>query len=208
MNVLLIDDHPMILEGYASILDQPSYVFHKILSCEQLYNWLLKGNIPDVALIDYNLPSFVTENLYNGSDCAALINQYAPNCKNIIITAHEEATVLYQIFRKSSLSGLIVKADFVTQEVRDLIKGELKEPYLSGRVKEALNEIRIQESLISYNNIEILMYLSQGFKVNQISGFVKLSTFAIQKRVNKMLRDFDVTNHAELIQICKARNII
>lgn len=52
------------------------------------------------------------------------------------------------------------------------------------------------------------MYLSQGFKVNQISGFVKLSTFAIQKRVNKMLRDFDVTNHAELIQICKARNII
>lgn len=208
MNVLLIDDHPMILEGYASILDQPSYVFHKILSCEQLYNWLLKGNIPDVALIDYNLPSFVTENLYNGSDCAALINQYAPNCKNIIITAHEEATVLYQIFRKSSLSGLIAKADFVTQEVRNLIKGELKEPYLSSRVKEALNEIRIQESLISYNNIEILMYLSQGFKVNQISGFVKLSTFAIQKRVNKMLRDFDVTNHAELIQICKARNII
>lgn len=208
MNVLLIDNHPMILDGYVSILEQPSYKFHKILSCEQLYYWLLKGNIPDVALIDYNLPSFVTENLYNGSDCAALISQYAPNCKNIIITAHEEATVLYQIFRKASLSGLIVKADFVTQEVRDLIKGELKEPYLSCRVKEALNEIRMRESLISSNNIEILMYLSQGFKVNQISAFVKLSTPTIQKRVNKMLHDFAVSDRYELVQYCKSNNII
>ena len=208
MNVLLIDDHPMILEGYASILDQPSYIFHKILSCEQLYNWLLKGNIPDVALIDYNLPSFVTENLYNGSDCAALINQYAPNCKNIIITAHEEAVTLYKIFRKAKPDALITKSNFDSENLKKIVDGSIAGPFFSYRVEEAFKEIRIRQSLLSSVNMEILMYLSHGFKVNQISDFIKLSTPAIQKRVNKMINEFNVSDSQKLLLYCKQQNLI
>lgn len=207
MRILLVDDHEMTLEGYVSILKQPSYEFYRFSTCEQVYNWLQKGNIPDVAIIDYNIPAFTEQNLQNGSDCASLIHKYAPYCKNILITAHDEAVTLYQIYYKTKLSGFIVKTDFTSEVLKNLVRRKIPEPYLSNRVKEALNEIRIKESLLSSINMEILMYLSQGFKVSQMNDFLNLSTVAIQKRLNKMLQDFQVKDYHELLQLCKKQHL-
>lgn len=209
MTILLLDDHIMTLEGYASILEKEDTSFSKITNCEQLFYWITSGNIPDVALIDHDLPSFPEQKLLNGADCALLIRTYAPDCKIILITAHEESMVLYNMFRKVSPSALIVKADFTTEIIRTFVYGTSEElPFLSKIAQDALKTIKDKLTLIEPTNREILMYLAQGFKVSQIEDIVFMSKSGIQKRISKMLQEFGVNDHHELVQLVKKQNIL
>lgn len=207
MKILLIDDHPMTLAGYVSILKQPSYEFYKASSCKDVYDWLKEGNIPDVTIIDYNIPAFIEQNLYNGVDCTLLIHQYSTICKNIIVTAHDEALILYKIYKSAKLDALIVKTDFTSDMIRKIISQNREVPFLSEKAKFALQEVKMKETLLSNINIEILMYLEKGFKVSQMNDFLSLSTVAIQKRLNKMLKEFRVKNYHELLQLAKKMNL-
>ncbi|MBA5793462.1 response regulator transcription factor [Flavobacterium sp. xlx-214] len=208
MNILLLDDHELIVEGYIAILDDTSNNFTKLYSCKQLYHTLLEGFKPDIAILDYNVPSYPEQNMYSGADCAVFIKEYVPRCKIILITAQEEATVLYKIYKKTNADALITKSDFKSEDLRNIVNEIIPTPYLSTRVLNALNEIRGKNSLLSVTNMEILMYLAQGFKVNQISDFVELSTPAIQKRVNKMLQEFEVADSQKLVLFCKQQNLL
>lgn len=168
---------------------------------------LQEGNIPDVALIDYNLPPYEDQNLRNGADCALIIKKYAPYCKNILITAHDESLILYKIHKNAKLDALVTKANFSSDMIREIVCKNCEVPFFSPQVKYALQEAKIKETLYSNTNIEILMYLANGFKVSQMNDFLNISTVAIQKRLNKMLRDFNVKDYHELIQFCKKQNL-
>lgn len=203
MNVLLIDDHQMTLEGYVVLLKHPKRRFYKALDAKEVYDHLQSGLLPDVALIDYNIPYYAEQNLFSGADCAVLIKKYAPLCKIILITAHDEALTLHNIYHKIHPNALIVKGDFTTEMIKILMGNDFTTPFLSGRAKEALQEVRIKQTLLSPTNIEILMYLSQGFKINELEKIICLTKSTIQKRITKMLCEFQVKDYQELIRILK-----
>lgn len=207
MNVLLIDDHPMIMEGYISILNQPTFKYYKITSCEQFSKWIHKGIIPDIAVVDYSMPAFTQQNLHSGIDCAVLLKKYAPNCKIIMITGHEESIMLYNIYEQISLDALIVKSDFTPANFKQLIFHNIFElPYFSPVVKKAIKTIR--GTLLDSKNREILSYLSHGFKIIELQNFVSLSTSGVQKRIIKMLQEFNVSDYQELIVVAKKEGFL
>lgn len=209
MNILLADDHAMTLEGYISILNKPKHTYIKALTCEEVYNHILQNSIPDIAIIDHDMPPFPKQQLVSGADCASFIRKCIPDCKIILITAHEEAMVLYNIYKKTPLDALIVKSDFTADIFKKLINETCRvEPYYSYRVKEALKEIIKRITLLDSKNREILVYLTQGFKTSQLEDFVSLSTSAIQKRVSKMLQEFEVSDYQQLIQFVKKEKLI
>lgn len=208
MTLLLIDDHEILLQGYISILKDKKYNFYKARNCMEVYEHLQEGLIPDVAFMDHSLPPFPEQNLFSGVDCALLIKSYAPLCNILVITAHEEALTLYDIYQKTHPEGLILKSDFTSEMIESLVSGDTPFPFLSNRAKEAIQEVQIKETLLSSTNIEILMYLSNGFKINELEGIVCLSTSAIQKRITKMLREFKVKDYQELIRLLKKDQIL
>jgi DNA-binding NarL/FixJ family response regulator len=63
-------------------------------------------------------------------------------------------------------------------------------------------------TLLDPTNREILMYLSHGFKIFQIQDFISLSTSGIQKRISKMLQEFDVSDYQELIVLVKKEGLL
>ena len=207
MNVLIIDDHPLIMEGYISFLNQSTHVYHKITSCEQFFKWIHKGIIPDIAIVDYSIPPFLQKKLHSGADCALLLKKHAPNCKIIMITGHEESMILYNIYEQVSLDALIVKSDFTTKIFKQSILDNISAlPYLSPKAKKAINTIN--GTLMDSKNREILMYLSNGFKIIQLQNFVSLSTSGVQKRIIKMLQEFNVSDYQELIVVAKKEGFL
>jgi len=73
--------------------------------------------------------------------------------------------------------------------------------YLSDRAKYAVNLMKTKVSLLNETNIEILMYLSKGFKVNELAEVIGLSKSAIQKRIAKMQLEFNVSDTSGLIKV-------
>ena len=187
MNILLVDDHIMTLEGYAAILKTDTNSFYKAQTCENVY--------------DHNLPPFPKHGLFSGVDCALLIKKKNPNCKIILITAHIEFMELYSMYKKVKPSALIVKEDLTVDSLRSIVHSTENGIYLSDRAKQAIEFVRDKLSLLNETNVEILMYLSKGFKINELTDIIGLSKSAIQKRIAKMQLEFDVSDTSSLIKV-------
>lgn len=202
MNILLVDDHIMTLEGYAAILNNADTVFTKVQNCEEAYHKIVSSGNFDVAIFDYSIPAYPEQKLHSGVDCAVLLRKYHPDCRIILITAYSEGFELYSIKKKAKPDALIVKEDLTIQSFKEIVfSKELAPNYLSRRAKEAIALVKKQEVLMNDVNIEILMYLSRGYKPGQLSEIIGLSKSGVQKRLSKMQEDFDVPDTSALIKL-------
>lgn len=210
MNVLIVDDHPMTVEGYINALKgepfaiyQPSFTV--AYNCEEAYaimsrTFSAKQSF-DIAIIDRGLPSYQEKSILSGSDLANLIRKKTPNCKIIMITAHTEVIIVYDIVKNVRPDGLIIKNDITPEKlqrsVNDILLGN---QYHSPIVKSCISEIWKKELMIDDFNRQILLYLSKGFKIKELEGIVCLTTSAIQKRIIRMKKAFDVTDDNSLVK--------
>jgi DNA-binding NarL/FixJ family response regulator len=210
MNILLVDDHPMTVEGFMNALMRMSFtkkkaVFTKAHNCKEGYDTILKASKSfkpfDLVIMDEGLPSYPEQFLASGSDLAILIRELMPDCKIIMVTAHSEVIIIYDIVKKVRPDGLINKND-INPDNLQLIFTEVMQgyQYQSPIIKSCLNEIRKKELMFDDFNRQILFYLSKGFKVKELEDVVCLSTSAIQKRVVQMKNAFEVTDNTGLVK--------
>jgi DNA-binding NarL/FixJ family response regulator len=210
MNILLVDDHPMTVEGFMNVLLKANFlkkkpVFTKKHSCEDAYNAITEAiqnrQLFNLAIIDQGLPSYTEQFLASGSDLALLIRERMPDCKIIMVTAHSEVIIIYDIVKKVSPDGLINKND-ISPDNLQLIVTEVMQgnQYHSTTVKNCINEIWKKELMFDDFNRQILSYLSKGFKVKELEEVVHLSTSAVQKRVIRMKTAFEVTDDSGLVK--------
>jgi DNA-binding NarL/FixJ family response regulator len=210
MNIFLVDDHPMTVEGYCNALASAPFglcnpVFTKAYNCEEAYlafsRKLSLKEAFDVAIIDKGLPGYDAKAVLSGSDIAILVREKMPNCKIIMITAHTEVIIVYDIVKKVRPEGLIIKNDITPEKLQHAVIGILAgEQYYSAIVKKCINEIWKKELMIEDYNRQILLYLSKGFKIKELESIIHLTTSTIQKRIIRMKKAFDVTDDTNLVK--------
>lgn len=210
MNILLVDDHPITVEGYMNallaedfVIDKPD--FTKAHSCEVAYVAVMKAlksqKSFDLALIDKGLPGYSEQSLFSGSDLAAFVKKSMPQCKIIMITAHTEVLIIYDIVKKLSPDGLIIKNDITPENLRAVVSEVMQgNVYHSPMVKNCINEIWKKELMIDDFNRQILLYLSKGFKIKELDGMVNLASSTIQKRIILMKKAFEVADDTGLVK--------
>ncbi|HEX9152277.1 MAG TPA: response regulator [Flavobacterium sp.] len=210
MNVFLVDDHPMTVEGYVSALLAAPFglcepVFTKAHNCEDAYAILKKTasskQLFDIAIVDKGLPGYEAKSILSGSDLAVMIREKMPNCKIIMVTAHTEVIIIYDIAKKIRPEGLIIKNDVTPDKLQQAVLEVMQGiQYHSPMVKSCINEIWKKDLMIEDQNRQILLYLSKGFKIKELEGIIHLTTSAIQKRVIRMKNAFDVTDDTGLVK--------
>ncbi|REE08377.1 DNA-binding NarL/FixJ family response regulator [Winogradskyella pacifica] len=190
MEVLIIDDHPIQIDGYKSILSLSDInEFLNITACyncEEAYKIITTSQNKNrfvLAIIDYSIPPYEDQNLFNGQDVARLMQRYFPETKIVIITSHTEAIVLYNILKKVNPHGLLVKSDIDGEELlvafSEITKGNT---YYSESVIKAKKTLISKEELLDTTNRKIIELLAQGIKTKNLPTHLALSQSAIEKR--------------------------
>jgi DNA-binding NarL/FixJ family response regulator len=210
MNILLVDDHPMTVEGYMAALLHVNFgkkkaVFTKAHNCKEGYNTILKfseNSKPfDLVIMDQGLPSYPEQSIESGSDLALLVRKHMPDCKIIMVTAHSEVIIVYDIVKNVHPDGLINKNDISPDNLQFIVTEVIQgNEYYSPIIKSCINEIWKKELMVDDFNRQILSYLSKGFKVKELDQVVHLSISAIQKRVIRIKNAFDVTDDSSLVK--------
>ena len=108
LNILFVDDHPMIIEGFISIIENfvkgYSFNFFKANDCKQAYhiieNNCKQKNVIDIAFFDISLPAYKERNILCGADLALAFKDNFPNSKVVMVTMHSEG-MLIQKFKKN-----------------------------------------------------------------------------------------------------------
>ncbi|MBW3518455.1 response regulator transcription factor [Flavobacterium sp. NKUCC04_CG] len=203
MNFLIVDDHPLIVEGYRSILQSvfPFFCFHKAHTVDQAFSLIRQNTEIDCFILDYDLPICEIYGIVNGTDLAREIRRYYPQSKIMMITAHEEILTIYHIHKKAFPDALMVKKD-VTAVV--LIKAlehiQNGERFYSETVKKCMAQISKKDLMWEENNIQILLFLAKGYKIKNISELMGLSGSGVQKRILLMKEAFDVVDNGGLVR--------
>lgn len=208
MNILIADDHLMTIEGYIAWLHRELGNFnpYKAITCEEAYNIITSNRSLDLAIVDYQIPEFPAQQLRTGVDIVLLIKKLHPNCKTIVITAYEEATILYDIHKKARPDALLNKNDITYSTLKDCFRAENR--FFSSKVSKAIETINTNEELLNDKNREILIYLKQGFKINEIANILSFSESTIQKRIAKMREIMDSKDINGLIKEATLQKII
>jgi DNA-binding NarL/FixJ family response regulator len=211
MKVLVVDNHPITVEGYINALTVAPFglldpVFTQAYNCEEAYHSFLLKNESikesfDIVILDKSLPSYPEKSILSGSDLALLVREKMPHCKIIMITAHTEILIVYDIAKKVHPDGLILKKDITSEKLNQIVI-EIVEGnrYRSTTVQMCIHEIWKKELMIEDNNRQILLYLSKGFKVRELESIIYLTTSAIEKRIVRMKKAFVVTDATSLVK--------
>ena len=190
LHILMIDDHPSMIEGYKSILSfndlglrittTPAY------NCESAYNIIDKTSVSeafDFAFVDLSLPPYLEKKIKGGEDLALLIKNKFPDCKIVILTSHAEAFILDAIQKNIAPNGLLVKSDFTADEFLLAFEKIYNNHFYTSRtVVENIAELHEKSAFLDENNRKLITLLAEGVKTKNLPQRMNLSISAIDKR--------------------------
>lgn len=193
MNLLLADDHKLIIHSYKTIISSSevlSEIFNIIEahSCREAYEMIKAvescNETIDIAIIDYSMPVFHEENLSNGVDVCKLLKDKFPNCKTIILTSIIENFKLFDMVQTVNPYGIAIKIDIDYHSFIELILIVLRgEKFRSKNVIKQLEGVWENRALVNKQNRIILEYLSNGYKIKEIATELAVSEITIKKRI-------------------------
>lgn len=217
MKILIVDDHPFIIQAYKNALDkysQRGYEFDvtQASNCKTGYENITEAKKPfDVAFFDISMPEYAEKGIYSGEDLAALIKTQMPDCKVILLTMHTELLKINNIIKNINPNGLIIKNDLTFDELIFAFDKIIKsESYYSQTVIKLVGQAQYNDIELDAFDKQILFHLSKGVKTKDLPQYIPLSHSAIEKRKLNIREILEVKDGSDidLINEAKTKGVI
>lgn len=191
VNILIVDDHPMTVNGYINVLSEEDFENHKLnftkaLDCEEAYHLITDPTKKfHVAYLDLSLPPYTDKSINSGFDLGLLIRKLDPECIIIILTMHSEAPLVDRLIKEINPEGILCKSDIDIDEFVNAFKNIFYgngETYMSHKIIKSLKDKVFKNYNLDSYDKQILMCLSEGIATKNIPNYVPLSLSAIEKR--------------------------
>lgn len=204
VKVLVVDDHPMVLEGMKSMLQQIEFVDMTGIA-SNAYEALekIKTILPDIVITDINMPEI------SGIELTLKITKEYPSVKVIAMSTFKERSYISQMVQNGA-SGYLVKSaskEEIEEAILSVYEGKL---YMSVDINLSANE---KEKLISLPTLssrekEVLALIADGFTNPQIASKLFLSMHTVDSHRKNLLTKFEVNNTASLIKLASKYNLV
>ena len=221
LNILIVDDHPVIVEAYSNILTSAGlgnyeFIIDTANNCDTAIRKIensAKSLHYDILFFDVKLPPSTNNNIISGEGLAVFAKKMLPKAKIAILTMFNEIHRIHNILKTVNPDGLLIKNDLNSNEFLAAFDVILNNPpYYSKTVAEYIRKkaTSFQESPLDEINRKIIFHLSKGVKTKNLTNYVNLSLSAIEKRKTqiKNLLELENAKDEELIQAAKNKGFI
>jgi len=190
--IILADDHAVILEGVKAILKSHSRLKVKgdFSNAKSLLEFLSKDKA-DLILLDIDIP---------GADKLNLLKKIKlryPQTKVVIFTMHKGMNYFLEA-KKIGADSYVLKSDLISFLPTILLKALKGEFYCSDELKQLLTK-EYNKEIIKPKELEILSFIAQGMKYADISKQIGKSEKTIEYYVYKLRKKYDVKNNVDLL---------
>lgn len=201
INVLLVDDHHLVRTGISQILSNVRG-FSVVGECQTGEEALkfCRNNTPDIVLMDMDMPGM------GGLEATKKILRIAPEIKIIVLSGHTEDAFVTQVM-KLGASGYLTKGASPDEMVNAIRAVHCGQRYLPPDIaqKMALRQFNSEDenpfSELSEREMQIMMMITRGDKVTNISGLLNLSGKTVNSYRYRMFEKLAVSNDVELTHL-------
>ena len=204
--VLLADDHRMIREAFALLLEDDYDVVGSVADGRALLAAASELR-PDIVVLDIAMP------LLNGLDAARQLKREMPEVKVVFLTMSEDPDVAAEAFRVGG-SGYLLKnsaASELLQAIREVCNGR---SYITPLATRGLVNTLLDRSAppkpveLSPRQREVLQLLAEGHTMKETARLLKITPRTVAFHKYAMMELLGVKTSAELVQLAIKMHIV
>ena len=204
IKVLIVDDHPMVLQGMKSMLAEINFVeIAGIAANAYEAMGLIKSALPHIVITDINMPEI------SGIELALKIKNEFPLVKIIAMSTFKERSYISQMIQNGA-SGYLVKSaskEEIEEAILSVYEGKLYmslDINLSVAEKQEINNVPV----LSSREKEVLQLIADGMTNPQIATKLFISLHTVDSHRKNLLTKFSVNNTASLIRLAAKYDLV
>lgn len=193
VTALLVDDHPLFRDGFASMLkhQRPDWTLKTANSAAEALE-VLEGCQPDLAIIDILLPDV------DGFDAARAIAERAPLVSRVMISGREDGAARLRS-RDCGASGFISKA-WAPERILEML-----EEVLAGGVAFESGAEAANGKALTSRQLEVLTLLADGHSNKAIERRMNIAPRTVRAHLTEIFHLLEVDGRVQAI--LKARQL-
>lgn len=214
--VLIVDDHPLIIEAYKLALKNLEVNDNIVVTIKtasnlddavEMVNYFIRENKTlDIVFLDIRLPSSSDGKILSGEDLGLKIRKLLSDTKIIVSTTLNDNYRIHSIFKSIDPEGMLIKNDVTSKDLVKAIKNVMTDPpYYSKTVLKLLRKQINNDFLLDNIDRQLLYELSIGTKMKDLPDILPLSMAGIEKRKRNLKQIFNVEGIDDKELLIKAK---
>ncbi|OPA88953.1 DNA-binding response regulator [Pseudomonas fluorescens] len=197
MNILLVDDHAVVRQGYASLLRAllPAIEVREAASGEEALSRVQEA-VPNLVIMDFGLPGI------SGLETTRRLRQRLPQLRVLFFSMHDELPLVRQAL-DAGASGYLTKSsapEVLIEAVRRILDGHAYiEQVLATELAYTPSDQRLQG--MTPRELEIFLMLARGTPTRMIADRLNISSKTVSNHLTLLKSKLQVSSHAELVHV-------
>jgi len=202
--VLLADDHTLLLEAFQKLLIDECDVVGAVSDGRALVAAVATLR-PDVVVVDVTMP------LLNGIDATRQIKQAQPETRVIILTMNEDPDLAAAAFRAGA-SGYLLKRSAASElgtAIREVMK---RRSYVTPLVAEGLVGSMLEggdgRPALTIRQREIVQLVAEGRSMKEVASILNIAPRTVAFHKYRIMEQLRIRTTAGLIQFAIKNHIV
>ena len=201
MKVMIVDDHPLMLVGIASIVNaRPDMTLVAQTGTGEEAVSLFFKHKPDVTLMDLRLPGM------SGVDAIRAIRSTHPKARFVVLTTYEGDADIHRAL-EAGAQGYVIKGMPYQTLVEALQRVHKGGRFLPPPVARALAS-RMPDSDLSAREQEVLSLLASGRSNKEIATQLGITEATVKCHVSAILLRLNVNDRTEAVVTALQRGLV
>jgi DNA-binding NarL/FixJ family response regulator len=206
--VLLADDHRIVLEGLRALLLPEFEIVGEVEDGRTLVAEAERLR-PDLVVADISMPGL------NGIEAARRIKNIDARIRIVFLTMHADVTYAVSAF-EAGASGFVLKhsaAQELVSAMREAMKGQTYvTPVIAGDLIGALQSGAPLKGewkvALSPRQREVLQLIAEGKSIKEVAAILRISTRTVEFHKYRIMEQLNIKTNAELVQYAVKHDII
>ena len=202
VNILLADDHQIVIEGLKLILEvkENFEIIGEVTDGRKVLDFLEKHKV-DIVVLDINMP------VMDGITCAKRIKDKYKNVKVIILTMYTQKSFIEEII-KIGIDGCLLKNNTGEELIEAIDRVHSGKSYYDQIQSFYSKEEEVKKYKLSEREIEIIRALSNGRTSTQIAEDLFISPHTVKTHRKNILKKLNLHNSTDLMKYALNNGII
>lgn len=202
IRILIVDDHPMYLEGLATTLavEPDMEIVASAMNGHDAVK-LFGEKQPDVTIMDLTLTPEMS-----GIEAISAIREEFPEARIIALSMHKGEDVIYRALQVGAATCLLkeVLADELIRIIRKVHSGE--RPIPSDLAKKL--KARMKRPSLTIREMEVLKLMAEGLRNKEIARALAIGEQTAQTHVKSILAKLGVSDRTQAVTVAVRKGII